>query len=216
MEIRRTANAGVLLKLDGVSILLDGVSQVVEPYLATPPDIRESLLASPPDALVFTHTHNDHYGPVFVDEYKASANGVIIGPEISSDKDIDLGAIQIGSVSVSPVRSRHIGKYGTISHYSYIIQGSKCIWFMGDASPLGWHKNANYPRPDIVIAPYAYGNTTSSWRSTKALGAENVILFHLPAKENDPYELWDAVKSVTANEQETKLWIPDIGQTIVF
>ena len=37
MEIRRTANAGVLLKLDGVRILLDGLCDRVEGYLPTPP-----------------------------------------------------------------------------------------------------------------------------------------------------------------------------------
>ena len=43
MELRRTANAGVLLKLDDVEILLDGVCQEVKPYLATPPAEKEKL-----------------------------------------------------------------------------------------------------------------------------------------------------------------------------
>ena len=44
MEIQRTANAGVLLKIDGVSVLLDGLCDGVEGYLPTPPAIAENLL----------------------------------------------------------------------------------------------------------------------------------------------------------------------------
>ena len=51
MKIRRTANAGVLLKLDGVTILMDGVCREVKPYPATPPEVKEELRASMPDAV---------------------------------------------------------------------------------------------------------------------------------------------------------------------
>ena len=47
MQIRRTANAGVLLTLDNVSILLDGVCRVYSPYLAPPPAVLEELAALP-------------------------------------------------------------------------------------------------------------------------------------------------------------------------
>ena len=60
MEIRRTANAGVLLTLDDTKILLDGVSREVKPYLATPPAEKEKLLSSWPNAVAFTHYHEDH------------------------------------------------------------------------------------------------------------------------------------------------------------
>ena len=51
MEIRRTANAGVLLKLDGVSILMDGVCREVKPYPATPPEERALLSSCYPDVM---------------------------------------------------------------------------------------------------------------------------------------------------------------------
>ena len=63
MEIRRTANAGVLLTLDDVKILLDGVSREVKPYPATPPKIKQELLSCPPDVVLFTHDHPDHFDP---------------------------------------------------------------------------------------------------------------------------------------------------------
>ena len=43
MQFVRTANAGIWLNLDGVNILLDGVSNQVYPYLKTPSEIKELL-----------------------------------------------------------------------------------------------------------------------------------------------------------------------------
>ena len=197
MEIRRTANAGILLKLDGVSILLDGVSQKVGAYLATPPDIKEWILNEKPDAFVFTHTHSDHYDPDFAKAYLAAANGVIIGPEDLNGNNRTMRKENIGSVSVTPVKSRHIGKFGEIEHYSYIIEGTRCVWFLGDASPLQWRQESGYPKPDVVVAPFAYASTETAWSRTKMLGAEKVVLVHLPDKVNDPDNLWDMVQTAT-------------------
>ena len=54
MELVRTANAGILLKLDGKTILLDGVCREVKPYPATPPETRAKLMESYPD-IRFSH-----------------------------------------------------------------------------------------------------------------------------------------------------------------
>ena len=70
MEIQRTANAGVLLKLDGVSILLDGLADRVEGYLPTPPEIAQQLLENPPDILAFTHYHADHCSEALLLPYR--------------------------------------------------------------------------------------------------------------------------------------------------
>ena len=82
IEYTRTANAGGLLEMDGVRILLDGVSQAVGDYLATPPDILDQLLSAPLDALAFTHNHRDHFLPEFVRQYaKAGQLPRLIGPK---------------------------------------------------------------------------------------------------------------------------------------
>ena len=81
MQIRRTANAGILLMLDGKTVLLDGVCREEYPYPATPPLARAALSESWPDVIAFTHMHNDHYDPDFAADYKKQTNGVILGPE---------------------------------------------------------------------------------------------------------------------------------------
>ena len=208
MEIQRTANAGVLLKLDGVSILLDGLCDGVEGYLPTPPAIAEGLFAKLPDVLAFTHKHPDHCSEALLLPYRKQNLRPILGPEY-----LPLEAVRVGDVKLTPVPSRHLGRVEPgLSHHSFIIEGSKCVWFMGDAGPLQWKSCDNLPRPDVLIAPYAYANTKAAWELTCAL-TDKVVLLHLPDRANDPYGLWQSVETVTTGSN-TKLWLPEIGETI--
>ena len=84
---------------------------------------------------------------------------------------------------------------------------------MGDASPLQIRKWTQLPKPQVVIAPYAYA-TGNAWQLCKELGAETVVLLHLPEKTNDPYGLWDAVAQTVGQDTNPKLLIPQMGETI--
>ena len=212
MEIRRTANAGVLLTLDGVSILMDGVCREVKPYPVTPPEERDALSKSWPDVVAFTHAHKDHYDPGYAAAFQRQTGGVILGPEDLPGCKAFAQQQTVGSVTVIPVSSRHIGAAGkTTSHMSFILSGSKTVWFMGDSSPMQWKGRTDLPRPDVVIVPYAYCNTPSSWVATKSFGAEYVILLHMPNREDDNIGLWAAVEAVTAGDN---LLIPQMCETI--
>ena len=213
MEIRRTANAGVLLRLDGVSILLDGVCREVKPYLATPDGERKRLSACWPDVLAFSHTHDDHFDPVFAASYQKQTNGVILCPEEIPGCAVMNRPVTVGSVRITPVESRHIGKAGTTArHVSFIIEGSQCVWFLGDASPLQWKRMEALPRPDVLMVPFAYAATASAWQSTKQLGAKKNIILHLPMRKEDPAALWTAV--ISAAGEDPDLLIPELGETL--
>jgi len=209
MEIQRTANAGVLLRLDGVSILLDGLADKVEGYLPTPPEIARQLLRNPPDMLAFTHYHADHCSEALLAPYRKQNLRPILGPEF-----LPLGAVQIGQVMVTPVASRHLGKAEpNLQHVSYVIEGSQCVWFLGDAAPLQWKNWQELPRPDVLIAPYAFANTKSAWDLTCNL-ADKVVILHLPDRNADPYGLWRMVEQTTVNGENATLWIPELGEWI--
>ena len=211
MEIKRTANAGVLLTLDGVAVLLDGVSREILPYLPTPAEIRNELLQTPPDVLCFTHKHADHYDAAFVSEYLQDAAGPILGPA-----DIPFcrqETLRIQSLRITQIPSRHIGKQEPMGHVSFIIEGSRCVWFMGDASPLQWRDRKDLPQPDILIAPYAYA-TGSGWQVCQSLGAKSIVLVHLPDRQKDIYSLWDTVEATVGKCRMDGLCIPQIGQTL--
>ena len=214
MEIRRTANAGVLLKLDGVSILMDGVCREVKPYPATPPEERARICESYPDMVCYTHAHKDHYDPTFAAAYQKQTGGVILGPEDLPGCVSNMAAQQAGAVTVAAYESRHIGGAGkTVSHASFIVKGSKCLWFLGDSSPVLWKDRPDLPKPDVLLVPYAYTITPSGWAITQSLDAEKVILLHMPKREDDAIGLWAATEASTGLPES--LLIPQMGQTIV-
>ena len=208
MQIRRTANAGVLLKLDGVEILLDGVCREVKPYSATPPEEIIRLEANLPQVVAFTHNHKDHYDPVFAAKYQKQTDGIVL------TADTNPSPICVNNVKITPVPSRHLGAAGkTTSHVSYVVEGSKCVWFMGDAAPLQWRNRGDLPKPDVIIAPYAYANTPASWQLTKSIGAQFIILLHLPERKLDDAGLYDSVMQITCNSKQ--LVILDMGEDII-
>lgn len=212
MLIQRTANAGVLLKLDGVSILLDGLCGQVGPYLATPAAVQEQLLKEPAHLLAFTHGHLDHYSEALVSTYRKQTLRPILGPE-NLPYVTDSKPMSVGGVKITPVPSRHIGKVDkNLRHYSFLIEGSKRIWFPGDASPLQWQGREDIPKPDVIIGPYAWCLTESAWRATCAL-TKDFVLLHMPERNNDPALLWPAVEAVTKKEHSV-LHLLEIGHTL--
>lgn len=205
LTVRRTANAGVMLELDGMRILLDGVCREVSPYPVTPEYIRRELLENPPDVMAVTHHHPDHYDPSFVAEYERITNQKAVDPTFVGS------AVQFGKIRILPVTSRHIGKFDC-DHASYIIEGSRCVWFLGDASPSQWKNRQDLPKPDVVIAPFAYFTTDAAWKATCALGAEAYVLVHLPDREKDIAGLWDAVEHTIGKRKN--VFIPAMEEFI--
>ena len=207
MEILRTCNAGVLLTIDGVSLLLDGLCDGEQGYLPTPPKLVQSLLDTPPDLLIFTHSHPDHYSRQLLLPYQKQALRPIFGPE-----SVCMDRIRVGEVTVTGVQTRHLGKTEPgLQHRSFVIEGSRCVWYMGDASPMQLKKLSAFPKPDVLIVPYAYANTASAWEMTKEYRAQTVVLLHLPDRRKDPQGLWQQVQSITQGEK--CLYIPEIGET---
>lgn len=211
MELTRTANAGILLKLDGKTILLDGVCREVKPYPATPPQLREQLVEKCPDIVAFTHIHKDHYDPAYAATYTGQTGRAVLGPgQIKGS----LTPIMLEGVTVTPVACRHIGAAGReVEHCGFVVQGSQCLWFTGDSPPTAW-RGKDLPKPDVLVVPYAYANTKESWRLTQSFGAEKIVLLHMPPKDEDMAGLWPAVESAVGDMAQ--LLTPVIGQILHF
>ena len=169
--------------MDGVKLLLDGFCGSVGPYLQTPAPLGEAILQDPPDLLAFTHSHPDHFDETLTAQYQQQTLRPILGPE-NLPCGTTTKAVNLGSVSIVPVKSRHIGKeYQNVPHVSYVIRGSKTVWFAGDAVPSQWREVGE--RADVIVAPFAYALSDSAWRMTCSL-ADKVVLVHMPLRENDP------------------------------
>lgn len=218
MELRRTANAGFLLKLDGVMIALDGVCLEVPPYQAAPPAERDRLMAAPPDLLAFTHHHADHFDPAFAAQFQKRTLRPILGTDqvaraIPGCRVVE-DALRIRSVRITPVGTRHIGKFGlTTDHVSFIIEGSKCIWFAGDATPTQLGSITGFPKADILIAPYAYVTTGAALHALQAMQPEHLVLTHMPLRSCDPDGLWKAVEAMLP-QISIPVSIPGISETL--
>jgi L-ascorbate metabolism protein UlaG (beta-lactamase superfamily) len=216
MQLRRTANAGFLLTLDGMTIAMDGVCLEVTPYQATLPAERAKLLAAPPDLLAYTHFHEDHFDPGFAAAFRGPILGTDQVAQLLPDKAVSLGPVTVGSVTVTPVATRHIGAYGaTTSHQSLVVEGSSKVWFMGDATPAQLKQLMPFGKPRVLIAPFAYATTPSALRTVNEAAPEYLVLTHLPLKNNDPSALWDAVAAQLSGFSMPVL-IPELGETLVF
>lgn len=197
MKLTRTANAGVLLELDGVTILMDGVCREVKPYPATPPGLKAKLLEDLPEIIAFTHAHKDHYDPGFA-AVVTQKNRVIFGPSACH------GTMEAGErrgVKITPIASRHIGAAGKDTpHASFLVEGSQTVFLTGDAAPTQWRQ---YPLPpiDALIVPYAYCNTPSAWQLTKSLGAKRVVLVHMPQDSEENRDYYDPVRQTVGNDR---------------
>ncbi len=209
MEIQRTANAGVELTLDGIRILLDGLCDGAYGYLATPREMADKLISDPPHIVAFTHNHSDHFSEALVSEYRKQDLRPVLGPE-----SLYSPQIRVGGVKITGVPSKHIGRtQPELKHFSYIIEGSRCVWFVGDATPSQWRGREDLPKPDVLIAPYAYANTASSWAATCKM-AEHLVLLHLPQRDKDAFGLWKQVNDTVQGGGSTRVWIPEIGEII--
>ena len=206
MKITRTANAGVLLEFQDCSLLIDGVCQELTPYVGTPENIRKGLEITPPDAVLYTHYHNDHYEKGYALNYTNTTLRPVYGPEFAVSG-------KIKNTSIKAVETAHIGK-PDVPHVSYIISGEKCIWMLGDASFEHVKKQGLFPKPQVIILPFAYVISKSAWKWVKELEAEKVIVVHLPKKENDPHRLWKAMEETLGKEIDN-LCILDVGETVV-
>lgn len=202
--IKRTANAGVLLELDGKKILLDGVSRQTGSFLQTPGHIKDELQNSYPDLVAVTHRHQDHCDPEFEELYTETTGRRVIGPNERGRK------IHCGDVTIWVESSRHIGRHDC-RHVSFILEGSCCVWFVGDASPNQWHRRADLPKPDVLIVPFAYCVTASAWRQTCQLGAKSVVLIHMPNQDNDPLGIWQAVGETVGSSE---IFIPQMEEFV--
>ena len=217
MEIRRTANAGVLVTLDGVSVLLDGVCRGLHPYLAPPKAVLADLAACPPDAAAFTHAHPDHFDADVTNQYRRLTGRPVLGTEDlrQSIGGVITGPYSVGGVKLTPYPGRHIGPtYRDVPHVSWLLEGSRSVFFVGDASPLFWHEEVFSLRPDVLIVPYLYVTTHLGRQAAARFAARHTLLVHMPAEGDDPEHIWQQVREGMSLDECPPIRILAMGERI--
>lgn len=214
MELRRTANAGVLLKLDDTEILLDGVCQEVRPYLATPPVEKERLSSKWPDGVAFTHFHEDHCDPSYAEAYTKATGRPVYGTSQIPGRVSEEKTVRVGDVGLTAVTTRHMGHYGkTTIHRSYVLEGSQTAWFLGDASPLEMKKLFHFPKPDVLLIPYPYVSTPPALKLVEGVLPCKIVLLHLPLQADDPDGVWQTA-APGMEQLKHYLFVPELGETL--
>ncbi len=215
----RTSNAGGLLELDGVQVLLDGVSTPDNGYVVTPPDMMGWLVHRSISVAASSHSHPDHFAPEFL---RRLSNVILLGPEDVAqalpERIVLEDEIRIRRVKVLPVASPHQGADPGVPHLNYIIQGiGLCIWFMGDADPFQWpDAEIGLPLPDVLIAPFAFSGSEEAWGAVARLAPQLLILTHLPYRTMDPEHHWAAAEAILAAHPEQRSVIPVLGAQVNF
>ena len=216
----RTANAGGILELDGVRLLLDGVSLPCLNYQVTPPSLEEALRATDLDAMLFTHSHADHFSSAFVEAWgrRRGRNLPLAGPaDVAAALPgwaVEEGPLWVGAVSVLPVVCRHMGlQYRSDPHRAYCISGTARCLFLGDASPSEFL----VPREpvQILFAPYPYASSRGGWRAVQALDPEVLVVTHLPAAEEDPEGICARTEDFLRSVQDRPVYCPAMGERLV-
>lgn len=216
VQIQRTSNAGVLVTLDGVLLLLDGVCQGYSLYLAPPPAMIEELEACPPDALAFTHGHPDHFEAGFATRFYEKTRRPVLGTEGVAQQlpgvPVTLGAAEAGGVRVTPIPSRHLGaEWRNYPHVSYLLEGTRSIFYVGDATPACWKDSVFQLQPDVLIAPYPYVTTRLGRQVVERFAPKILVVVHMPATDNDPSGIWPMVQLGITVCRDTPVYVPDIG-----
>ena len=211
MRWTRTANAGGLLEADGRRVLLDGVCQGLDGYEGTPPDL-----------IAFTHSHRDHFLAPFVRCYLRRWPGTpVAGPadlvQALAPYPVTEEPVNLGDLQIRPVATRHIGAaFRTVPHFSFVLRTSgACLWFTGDAAPTQRVSPEALPRPDVLLAPFAYAATEAGWRAAELTGAKELVLLHMPRRVKDPAGLWPAVEAVLSRRDTISVRIPAMGETLL-
>ena len=219
MQIQRTSNAGVLVVLDGVFLLLDGVCQGYSLYLAPPLAMIKELENRPPDMLAYTHSHPDHFEPGFAAQFYEKTRRLILGTagvaELLPGISVEQGSAFIGGVRVTPIPSRHLGaEWSQYPHVSYLIEGSKRVFYVGDAAPLCWKESVSRLQPDVLIVPYPYVTTRFGWQTAMKFAPKSVVVVHTPARDNDPEGIWQMMEREKMLHGKITVYAPDLCETV--
>lgn len=162
LRVTLLANAGVLLRYGGVTMLLDGLyGSGGHPFSVLPPQTRQKLFAGEApfdriDYLLFTHAHPDHFSPemtleylrcrkvkgVFLPDTRAvresgladflAENGI---PAVFLSEATDRAAYRVEpGITVRAFHTRHLDKlYWHVRHFCYLLTfGEKNVLFCAD------------------------------------------------------------------------------------
>jgi L-ascorbate metabolism protein UlaG (beta-lactamase superfamily) len=213
VALRYVANAGVLLTISGVDILIDApIRDGIPPYATSSVGERETLeqARSPYDrvaAILITHWHEDHFDARAVAAHlAANARAVLISapdvvervravaPALDSARlravlpapgTSDL--VRLGPLPIRVLRIRHNPtRRLPEQHLGFLVGEPTAVLHTGDADPApdNFTLLRDLPQVDLALVPFWFVQSEDNWRFVRtALAPRRIAALHLPPSD---------------------------------
>lgn len=207
-RITLSANAGVAVSMCGTCLWIDALHDTKLPeYSTLDKDRLDAMRASGlflrPDALIYTHCHEDHFSEELTEAVLEEYPGAVaILPERRLKKQILLRdsfeSFTVGELLIRMIRVPHEGAENiSVSNYAILISpaqsgdGSFSILVLGDAE-LGSSvlvdglAGLGSPGTDLVIADFPWAAVKRGRTILEdVIMPEHLVIYHLPFEEDD-------------------------------
>jgi L-ascorbate metabolism protein UlaG (beta-lactamase superfamily) len=218
LALRYVANAGVLVTLGDVRVLIDApIREGIPPYATSDAAERDRLeRARPPydrvDAILITHWHEDHFNAEAVAAH-LSLNGratLISSPEVvarvrAAAPHLPAARLQgvlpapgastllrVGGLPVRVLRIRHVG---------FLIGEREAVLHTGDADPAAdnFALLRALPPVDLALVPFWFMQSASNRQFVRdSIAPRRVVALHLPPDDADDVQRAFTQASVSA------------------
>ncbi len=206
MKLTLTANAGVILEMEGRRIWVDALhDRKTPPFSTVSAEMWEKMQNFPaPDYILYTHCHPDHYSEKLTDAAKWRwPNARIIAPEGKFAAPL---SVADGDLEIRYLPLPHEGEqYKNVLHFGIFMSVSgKKVLIPGDCA-LGAEELAGL-EADVLILDFPWTTTAKgrSFLDAHFPGAEKVLV-HLPFATDDRFGYRRA--AARAAEKDEKLHI---------
>jgi L-ascorbate metabolism protein UlaG (beta-lactamase superfamily) len=227
--VRYVANAGVLVTIGNVRVLIDApIRDGIAPYATSSAAERERLeRALPPydgiDAVLITHWHEDHFSPEAVAAHLAKNRRAVVvsSPEViervravgTGVSDARLRAIlpqpgasqlaTIGGLPIRVLRLRHNpARRLPEQHVGFLIGNGPTVLHTGDADPQAdnFALLRDLPRVELALVPYWFVLTEANRQFvSEAIRPRRIAAMHLPPADAEDVARRFAAGRVTAS-----------------
>lgn len=180
-----TANAGCILYLGRFCILLDALhSEQTDVFSSLNENQVQQVFSlldkRPPQLILITHQHPDHYSPQLVEQaLRRYPDAILICPSREGkmgSKGLELGWFPL------PHRGENSANFGFL-----LSLDGKRIFTAGDGDPGAaetLHRCAVL-QPDLALLNFPWLTLRSGRKALEALNCRQLVLFHLPFHSQD-------------------------------
>lgn len=187
-----TANAGIILELPGAVLLVDALHNKKAMEFSTLDSSSIETLFSrfdvcPPDGILVTHSHIDHYSTALVDEASQRYSCPVFAPWKDGMCEYAVNGVSIQPIALSH-RKADTGDFG--KHFGFIInKDDKTVLIAGDAEPLSDEMTALCASlsPNLAVLPFVWVTLKRHREALDVLNPSALVLNHLPFIYEDTF-----------------------------